>query len=101
MLKARRKAAGRRITVGEDKAYDTADHVAALPKLKITPHVARNDAETKKIGLAIEELDQLLPLRNTLPASISQYFHDLLPQPFVPGIVAAALMPVDGVLRLR
>ena len=47
MLKARRKAAGRRITVGEDKAYDTADHVAAVRKLGITPHVARNDAETK------------------------------------------------------
>jgi transposase len=47
MLKARRKAAGRRITVGADKAYDTADHVAALRKLGITPHVARNDAETK------------------------------------------------------
>ena len=30
MLKARRKAAGRRITAGEDKAYDTADHVANL-----------------------------------------------------------------------
>jgi len=47
MLKARRKAAGRRITVGEDKAYDTADHVAALRRLGITPHVACNDAETK------------------------------------------------------
>jgi transposase len=47
MLKIRRKAAGRRITVAEDKAYDTADHVAALRKLGITPHVARNDAETK------------------------------------------------------
>ncbi len=30
MLKAKSKAAGRRITVGEDKAYDTADHVANL-----------------------------------------------------------------------
>jgi transposase len=47
MLKAQRKAAGRRITVGEDKAYDTADHVAALRTLEVTPHVARNDAETK------------------------------------------------------
>jgi hypothetical protein len=27
-LKARSKAAGHRITAGEDKAYDTADHVA-------------------------------------------------------------------------
>ena len=47
MLKARRKAAGHRITVGEDKAYDTADHVAALRELDVTPHVARNDAVTK------------------------------------------------------
>jgi hypothetical protein len=47
ILKTRRKAAGRRITAGADKAYDTADYVAALRKLKITPHVARNDAETK------------------------------------------------------
>ena len=30
MLAVRRKLAGRRITVGEDKAYDTADHVAKL-----------------------------------------------------------------------
>jgi hypothetical protein len=28
MLKAKAKEAGRRVTVGEDKAYDTADHVA-------------------------------------------------------------------------
>jgi IS5 family transposase len=47
MLKARRKAAGHRITVGEDKAYDIAEHVAALRELEITPHVARNDAPTK------------------------------------------------------
>jgi transposase len=30
MLAIRRRLAGRRITVGEDKAYDTADHVAKL-----------------------------------------------------------------------
>ena len=30
MLKAKSKAAGRRITAGADKAYDTADHVAIL-----------------------------------------------------------------------
>ena len=47
MLKARRKAAGHRITVGEDKAYDTAEHVAGLRKLGVTPHVAQNDAKTK------------------------------------------------------
>ena len=47
MLKARRKAARRRITVGEDKAYDVASHVAALRALGATPHVTCNDAETK------------------------------------------------------
>jgi transposase len=43
MLKARRKAARRRITAGEDKAYDTADHVA----IDVTPHVTQNNAVTK------------------------------------------------------
>jgi hypothetical protein len=33
--------------VGEDKAYDTAEHVAALRDLEVTPHVASNDAGTK------------------------------------------------------
>jgi transposase len=47
MLEARRKAAGHPITVGEDKAYDTADHVAALRKAGVTPHVTRNNAVTK------------------------------------------------------
>ena len=37
----------RRITAGEDKAYDTADHVAALREIGVTPHVKCNDAETK------------------------------------------------------
>jgi hypothetical protein len=47
MLKARRKAAGRPITAGEDKAYDTADHVAALRQAGVTPHVTQNNAVTK------------------------------------------------------
>ena len=47
LLTAQRRAAGQRITVGEDKAYDTADHVANLRALGVTPHVARNDAATK------------------------------------------------------
>ena len=47
MLKARRKAAGRRITAGEDKAYDTADHVANLRAIGVTPHVTQNQAVTK------------------------------------------------------
>ena len=41
MLKAKVKESGGRITVGEDKAYDTADHVAKLRALNVTPHVAQ------------------------------------------------------------
>ncbi len=37
MLKAKSKAAGHRITAGEDKAYDTADHVANLRAINVTP----------------------------------------------------------------
>ena len=47
MLKTKARRSGRRITVGEDKAYDTKDHVAALRRLNVTPHVAQNDAVTK------------------------------------------------------
>lgn len=47
MLKAKRKAAGRRITAGEDKAYDTADHVANLRASNVTPHVTQNNSVTK------------------------------------------------------
>src|SRR5277367_5557873 len=32
-----------RITVGADKAYDTADFVATCRALNVTPHVAAND----------------------------------------------------------
>jgi transposase len=31
-----------RVTVGADKAYDTADFVASMRAMKVTPHVARN-----------------------------------------------------------
>jgi len=47
MLKAKSKETGHRITVGEDKAYDTADHVANLRALNVTPHVTQNDSVTK------------------------------------------------------
>jgi len=46
MLKAKAKEASHRITVGEDKAYDSADHVAKLRAIKVTPHVAQNDSIT-------------------------------------------------------
>ena len=41
MLEAKVRKSGRRITVVEDKAYDTADHVAKLRALNVTPHVAQ------------------------------------------------------------
>ena len=47
MLKAKAKTAARRVTVGEDKAYDIADHVANLRDIGVTPHVTQNNAETK------------------------------------------------------
>jgi len=37
----------RRITLGGDKGYDTADFVKELRSLKITPHVAQNDSNRK------------------------------------------------------
>ena len=46
MLKAKAKEAGGRITVGEDEAYDTADHVAHLRAINVTPHVTQNDSIT-------------------------------------------------------
>jgi transposase len=55
MLKAKSKAVGRRITAGEDKAYDTADHVANLRAVNVTPHVTRyNSASTRGRQSAID-----------------------------------------------
>jgi len=47
MLAVRRRLAGRRITAGADKAYDTTDHVARLRAADITPHVTQNNGLTK------------------------------------------------------
>jgi transposase len=46
MLKKKAKGS-KRITVGEDKAYDTSDHVAALRQISVTPRIAQNDSLTK------------------------------------------------------
>src|SRR4029077_8478150 len=35
-------ARGRRVTLGSDKAYDAAEHVANLRAMGVTPHVAQN-----------------------------------------------------------
>ena len=44
---AENQGQGHRITTGEDKAYDTADHVANLRVLNVTPHVTQNNGITK------------------------------------------------------
>jgi hypothetical protein len=46
MLKNKAKGS-KRITFGGDKAYDASDHVAALRRMSVTPHVAQNDSLTK------------------------------------------------------
>jgi hypothetical protein len=43
MLEAKAQEAGHRVTAGADKAYDTADHIAALRVANVTPHVAQNE----------------------------------------------------------
>ena len=47
MLAIKRRLAGRRITAGADKAYDTTDHVARLRAADVTPHVTQNNGLTK------------------------------------------------------
>lgn len=47
MLEAEGRKAGRRITAGADKAYDTADHVANLRAIDVTPHVTQNNGMGK------------------------------------------------------
>jgi transposase len=47
MMKRQAKRSKRRVTVGEDKAYDTFDHVAVLRSLNVTPHIAQNDTPSK------------------------------------------------------
>ena len=43
MLAEKQRDRSRRITVGADKAYDAKDFVAAARKLKVTPHIAKNN----------------------------------------------------------
>jgi transposase len=43
MINAHAPGSERRITVGGDKGYDTADFVADLRAMQVTPHVAQND----------------------------------------------------------
>ena len=58
MLKKKAKGS-KRITVGEDKAYDTSDHVAALRQISVTPRIAQRSAidarTTRHIGYQISQ----------------------------------------------
>ena len=49
MAEDQRERSGRRITLGADKNYDTKDHVAALRKTGVTPHVAQNTGTEKRL----------------------------------------------------
>ena len=63
MLKAKAKEAGGRITVGEDKAYDTADHVAHLRAINVTWGKQHGTMrKTKHRGLASVSTDFILNL---------------------------------------
>jgi transposase len=53
MVKEQRKQKHGRLTLGGDKNYDVAEHVAALRQLNVTPHVAQNTA--RRGGSAIDE----------------------------------------------
>jgi transposase len=43
MIESHAPGSERRLTVGADKAYDTADFVADMRQMCVTPHVAQND----------------------------------------------------------
>jgi transposase len=53
MLQEKRKQKHGRLTVGGDKNYDVAEHVAAWRQLNVTPHVAQNTA--RRGGSAIDQ----------------------------------------------
>lgn len=53
MVRAKRHRQSGRFTVGGDKNYDTREHVAALRRLNVTPHVAENRARPG--GSAIDQ----------------------------------------------
>ncbi|MBC7585178.1 MAG: IS5/IS1182 family transposase, partial [Tardiphaga sp.] len=47
VLKGRAKQGGRPTTARAGKAYETADHVANLRAIEVTPHVTQNNAIAK------------------------------------------------------
>jgi transposase-like protein DUF772/DDE family transposase len=58
MLKRKARRRGRRITVGEDKAYDMRDHIAALRQMNVTPHVAQYNVQSKPGSRRTSALDK-------------------------------------------
>jgi hypothetical protein len=81
MLKTKAREAGNRITAGEDKAYDTADHVANLRAINVTPHVTQNNGITKTGKYRRSAIDH----RTTAP----------------PGLWHIAIAPGDDRVHLR
>jgi soluble P-type ATPase len=43
LIEAKARPGGRRITLGGDKNYDTAEMVRLLREMNVTPHVAQNE----------------------------------------------------------
>ncbi len=43
MLAEKQQGRTRRITVGDDKAYDSKDFVRTVPELNVTPHITKID----------------------------------------------------------
>ena len=74
MIEAVAPAGG--VTLGADKAYDTAEHVANLRRLGVTPHVAQNPpsrlrhqpekAQTDRGAVRLDEVQCRLP-QDTAP----------------------------------
>jgi IS5 family transposase len=48
----------RRITLGADKGYDTAEFVASCRALKVTPHIARNQARAGSSAIDVRTARQ-------------------------------------------
>ena len=42
-------ARGRRVTLGADKAYDAAEHIARLRAIGVTPHVAQHTSGRRSV----------------------------------------------------
>ena len=66
---AENQGQGHRITTGEDKAYDTADHVANLRALNVTPHVTQNNGITKTGKSRRSAIDDTRPQHYGMPQS--------------------------------